>query len=93
MAIRICGLYTIIPMSLLLTICFFVLFAAGKTECQKLKKFGLFVVSLLMVSAFLVLLIGISATIFGKDTVILPTIQYMMQIKTDLIKGMFVSNM
>jgi len=93
MEMRICGLYTLIPASLLLTICFFVLFSAGKTECQKLKKFGLFVAALLMISAFLVLLIGISATIFGKDAVIFPTMQYMIQAKAQLIKGMLVPNM
>jgi hypothetical protein len=93
MAIRICGLYTLIPISLLLTICFFVLSTVGKIECKKLKNFGLIVATLLMLSAFLILLIGISATIFGKDTVIFPTMRYMMQIKAELIKGMFIPNM
>src|SRR3989339_1733509 len=56
---RMLGLIAIIPMSMLLMVSFFVLFAAAKTEMQGLKSFGRVIAILLWISAAVVLSIGI----------------------------------
>lgn len=56
------GMLAIVPMTVLLTISFFVLFALKKVEDKPLKTFGLVVAVLLWVSAALVFTTGMFAT-------------------------------
>jgi len=53
------GIYTIIPITIYLTISFFVLFAVGKTDSKGLKTFGQVIAVLLWISALLVFIAGI----------------------------------
>lgn len=53
------GIYSIIPITIYLTISFFVLFAAGKAESKGLKTFGQVIAVLLWICAFLMLVAGI----------------------------------
>jgi len=54
------GLCLIVPVSVLLAVSFFVLFAVRKVETDVLKKFGFAVALLLWISAALVFLTGIA---------------------------------
>jgi len=56
---RIMGLCSIIPISILLTVSFFVLFAVQKTEMQGLKKFGRIIAVLLWISSTMIFTMGI----------------------------------
>ncbi|MFA5779404.1 MAG: hypothetical protein WC947_04650 [Elusimicrobiota bacterium] len=56
---RIMGLFSIIPVTVFLTVSFFVLFAVQKTEKQGLKQFGRVIAVLLWISAAAVLSMGI----------------------------------
>ena len=53
------GIYTIIPITIYLTISFFVLFAAGKAESKNLKAFGQAVAVLLWICALLIFIAGV----------------------------------
>jgi len=53
------GLFAIVPISMFLTVSFFVLYAVTKTEMQSLKSFGRVIAVLLWISAALVLSVGI----------------------------------
>ncbi|MCX5749320.1 MAG: hypothetical protein NTZ10_03640 [Candidatus Saganbacteria bacterium] len=53
------GVYCIIPVTIYLTISFFVLFVVGKTDSKNLKIFGNVIAVLLWVSALLILIAGI----------------------------------
>lgn len=68
--IRFTGLFTIIPATILLTISFFVLLAAGRTDAAGLKKFGKIVAILLWISAGLVLLMGLYIIMTGQHPLI-----------------------
>ena len=63
---RLLGLVAIIPISMLLTVSFFVLFAVRKVETKTLKTFGHVVAALLWVAATVVFLIGLYVVITGK---------------------------
>jgi hypothetical protein len=56
---RALGLFALMPMTMLLTVSYFVLFANGKTDSPGLKSFGKVVVALLWIVAALALLGGI----------------------------------
>ena len=63
---HIMGVFSIIPVSILLTISFFVLYAVHKTECDGLKKFGRVISVLLWISALMILSMGIYVMITGR---------------------------
>ncbi|MBF0522578.1 MAG: hypothetical protein HQL24_05925 [Candidatus Omnitrophica bacterium] len=59
MGMRLIGLFAIVPISVLLTISFFVLFAVRKVEIHGLKAFGYVVSALLWMAALLLFSGGI----------------------------------
>jgi hypothetical protein len=56
---RLMGLFAVIPVSMLLAVSFFILFAVRKAEAQSLKAFGYVVAGLLWCAALLVFSAGI----------------------------------
>ena len=58
-ALKIMGLFAIVPSIILITISFFVMFILAKTEKKFLRIFGMVVVGLLWVTAFVVFSSGI----------------------------------
>jgi len=58
-ALKIMGLFAIVPSIMLITISFFVMFILVKTEKKFLRLFGMVVVGLLWVTAFVVFFSGI----------------------------------
>ena len=83
---RLAGFFVVIPISVLLTISFFVLFAARKVETQGLKAFG-FVVAAVLWSAVAVLF---SVGIFILSTGRIPfkgPMRPMMCDKMQMMKG------
>jgi len=64
--IRLVGLLAIIPVALLLTVSFFVLFALGKIQEKRLKTFGYVIVALLWVGALLVTSLGAYTVYTGR---------------------------
>ncbi len=64
--VRLLGLFTIIPITIFLTISFFVLFALSKVNSKNLRNFGITIAILLWVSASLVLSVGIYTLVTGK---------------------------
>lgn len=68
--IRLSGIFTIIPATILLTISFFVLFAVTKIESIVLKNFGKVVAALLWISAGLFLLMGCYILVTGHHPII-----------------------
>ena len=66
---RLIGLLAAIPMTMLLTVSFFVLFAVRKQESQGLKAFGYFVTVLLWCSALLVLSCSIYVLSTGRSPI------------------------
>ena len=69
---RLIGLLAAIPMTMLLTVSFFVLFAVRKQESQGLKAFGYFVTVLLWCSALLVLSCSIYVLSTGRSPISYP---------------------
>ena len=63
---RMIGMMSIVPTTILLTVSFFVLFAAGKADGKGLKNFGLVVAILLWICAALVLSSGFYMASSGK---------------------------
>jgi len=63
---RFAGLFALIPMTTLLALSFFVLFAALKTESRGLKAFGKFVAVLLWLCAAIFLAAGTKVAVTGK---------------------------
>ena len=55
---RILGLFSLVPVCVLVTLSFFVLFAVNKTDAEGLKKFGRIVAVFLWVSAAALLVAG-----------------------------------
>lgn len=56
---RFLGLLAIVPMTVLLTISYFVLVTLNNVNGKRLKKFGYFIVALLWVASVVVLFVGI----------------------------------
>jgi hypothetical protein len=63
---RLAGFFAIIPVTILLTISFFVLFTLRKIDNQGLKAFGYVVAALLWVAALLVFSVGIYTISTGR---------------------------
>ncbi len=76
---RVMGLFAIIPIAILLTISFFVLFTLRKIETQRLKAFGYVIAALLWVAALLVFSLGVYTVSTGRHPMMI-----MMQ---EMIKG------
>lgn len=77
--VRMMGMAFIIPMTLLLTISFFVLFALRKETGRRIRLFGYVVAVLLWVSSAIVLSAGIYTVATGKHPMIVMTQQMMKQ--------------
>ncbi len=65
-AFRLCGMFFVIPATVLLTVSFFVLFAIRKVETRNLKTFGLVVAVLLWICAAIVFFAGVYTMSTGK---------------------------
>ncbi|MBU2530669.1 MAG: hypothetical protein KKD35_06485 [Elusimicrobia bacterium] len=74
--INILGLAAIIPITMFLTISFFVLLGAEKTECANLKKFGKFVAVMLWICSAFICALGIYVLITGSHPA-LPLMEYL----------------
>jgi hypothetical protein len=72
----------IIPVALLLTVCFFVVFALRKVDTQGLKIFGNCVLVLLALSTILVLVVGVMSAIMDRK----QTVSREAMIKSQLSK-------
>ncbi|MHB9154741.1 MAG: hypothetical protein ACYC5N_03485, partial [Endomicrobiales bacterium] len=72
------GFLVLIPVSLLLALSYFLLFANGKTDSPELKSFGVVVSVLLWVSAGLILLGGLYVLATGHHPME-PFMHQMMQ--------------
>lgn len=72
---RLLGLFAIIPISLLLTVSFFVLISVKNVQSKALKTFGYVVTALLWAAAIAAFSIGIYVIITGKH----PMIEMMQQ--------------
>jgi hypothetical protein len=77
---RLMGLFAIIPISLLLTVSFFVLVTVYKAENKALKAFGYVIAALLWVAVILVFSAGLYVMITGKH----PLME-MMQMKGQMM--------
>jgi len=64
-----CGLFPLTPAILLLTVSFFVLFAASKTDSKALKTFGTTIAVLLWIIAGLMLILTLYIGITGKSAI------------------------
>lgn len=64
--VRILGLFAIIPVTILLTVSFFVLFTLGKVTSKGIRNLGICVAILLWISALLVSSLGIYTLVTGK---------------------------
>lgn len=87
MSFRFLGLVAIIPISLLLTVSFFVLVAARKVDSKGLKAFGYAITALLWAAALIVLSIGVYVAITGKHPLMEMMVQ-MMQAKGQMMHQM-----
>ena len=70
---RFLGLMAVVPMTVMLTISFFVLVVLRYVESKRLKKFGFFIVGLLWVAAVVVLFVGFTI-IFIQNNCGLPSL-------------------
>ena len=70
MSIRLLGLFAVIPISLLLTVSFFVLIAVCKLENKALKAFGYVIATLLWVAVIVAFSVGLYVVITGKHPLI-----------------------
>jgi len=75
---RLLGVFTIIPITGLLTVSFFVLFAIRKTDLKSLKIFGYIIAVLLWISAVLVLAAGIYTVSTGRHPM-MPMMEQMLR--------------
>ena len=87
MSFRFLGLVAIIPISLLLTVSFFVLVAALKVNSKGLKAFGYVITTLLVTAALIALSIGIYVAITGKHPLMEMMVE-MMQAKGQMMHQM-----
>lgn len=69
--IRLLGAFTIVPSTVLLTLCFFVLFALQRAEAREVKALGKIVAVLLCFCAGLVLAAGVYAMITGQHPLVM----------------------
>lgn len=74
---RLIGLMAVVPVSVLLTISFFVLFVLRKVEDRALKVFGQTVAVLLWLAASIILACGLYVLITGKHLMICPMMEMM----------------
>lgn len=81
---RVMGLFAIIPIALLLTISFFVLFAIRKAQEQGLKAFGYVIAALLWIGAVLVFSAGVYTISTGHH----PGLEMMQQMMKYKMQGM-----
>jgi hypothetical protein len=82
--LRLVGLFTIIPATMLLTVSFFVLFALRKIETQGLKAFGYVIASLLWVGALLFFSAGVYTLSTGRP----PLVCMMQEMMKCKMRGM-----
>ncbi len=75
------GLIALVPMTMLLTISFFVLLGVQKTDAKGLKGFGKFVAVLLWLCAAGFLVAGATVVVTGK------TPMHMMMMKHGMMQG------
>ncbi|MFH1201629.1 MAG: hypothetical protein V1674_01905 [Candidatus Omnitrophota bacterium] len=80
LVMRLSGLFTIIPATVLLTVSFFVLFTLLKIEPRGLKKFGYVVCVLLWICAALLLCVGLYILITGQHPM-MRAMQQMMKMQ------------
>ena len=65
--VNLCGLFCIVPATILLTVSYFVLLMQSKAGNKTLKRFGRFVLAFLWLSAAIVLCTGLYLTFSGKS--------------------------
>lgn len=70
-AVRLLAIFSIIPVTLLLTISFFVLFAVKRTATRGLRNFGYILAVLLWISALLISSVGYYALMTGQHPAIM----------------------
>ena len=70
-AVRLLAIFSVIPVTLLLTISFFVLYAVKRTATRGLRNFGYLVAVLLWLSALLVASVGYYALLTGQHPAIM----------------------
>jgi hypothetical protein len=75
---RIMGIFLIIPMTVLLTISFFVLFTIRKSADKGIRIFGWLIVVLLWISAALFISLGVYVLLTGRYPLMLM-MQHMMR--------------
>jgi len=85
---RLLGLFAIIPISLLLTVSFFVLIAVCKTENKGLKAFGYVIAALLWLAVILAFSAGLYVIITGKHPLMEMMQHHMMQMKGQMMQPM-----
>lgn len=83
MQFRLLGLFAIIPVTLLLTVSFFVLFTLRKVENEGLKAFGYVIAVLLWIAAAIVFSAGFYVIATGKHPM-MPMMRQMMQMKSPM---------
>jgi len=86
--IRLLGLFAIIPISLLLTVSFFVLITVCKVENKGLKAFGYVIAALLWAAVILAFSAGLYIVITGKHSLMEMMQQHMMQMKGQMMQQM-----
>jgi hypothetical protein len=84
--VRVMGLFALIPMTVLLTISFFVLFALRKVETQGLKAFGQVIAVLLWIGALLIFSLGVYTVRTGRHPM-MSMMQEMMKCKMQGMMG------
>ncbi len=67
MLARLAGLCAIVPMTLILTVSFFVLFALREVKSNVLKAFGYVIAALLWISALLIFSVGVYTLATGRS--------------------------
>jgi len=94
---RLLGLGMIVPLSIILTVSFFVLFALRKVDASGLKAFGFVVAALLWLSALLVFSGGIYTLSTGRCPIMVGICQMKMgmcpMMKGGMMRGMMPSMM
>jgi len=86
--IRLLGLFAIIPISVLLTISFFVLFAVRRADNKGLRFFGHVISVFLWIAAALVFLAGLYIIITGRHPLMEMMQQHMIQMKGHMMPQM-----
>ncbi len=84
---RLLGLVAVIPISMLLTVSFFVLIAVCKAENKGLKAFGYVIAALLWLAVILAFSAGLYVIITGKHPM-MEMMHHMMQMKSQMMQPM-----